>query len=349
MSARDEGSAWWNYPRSTATTRHILDTAAAHGLAEPDCLSGTGLTPDFLRSQDALIEGYQELIIVRNLIRRLGAGGELGIETGQRFTFSSSGPLGFALLSCPTIREAIEIGERFTRLSGSFHRFTTRRTDADIVLVFDGSDIPADVRMFFCGRDFAGFIHILSVLSGGGLPKFDARVRTRLPRLPETAGKVLTTTRDVLLDSASDEVALPLGYLELPIPTADRDMLRYCVEQCERMLESRTAVTGLTWRIRSILHRDLSAPPDMRAVAGELAMTDRTLHRHLSAEATSFRAIVREVRKEAATELLEAGHSISEVARRLGYSDVTSFSHAYRRWFGRAPRNDRSIEVPPRS
>jgi AraC-like DNA-binding protein len=67
-------------------------------------------------------------------------------------------------------------------------------------------------------------------------------------------------------------------------------------------------------------------------------VTARTLRRRLDDEGTSYRELVEEVRQTLAQELLKtAGMKMEEVAERLGYSDATSFAHAFRRWKGRSP------------
>ena len=77
--------------------------------------------------------------------------------------------------------------------------------------------------------------------------------------------------------------------------------------------------------------------PSMGQVARELAVAERTLHRQLAAEHTSFRALVDEVRETLAVELLGNNLTVEEVARRLGYSETAAFTHAFKRWRGHPP------------
>jgi AraC-like DNA-binding protein len=53
----------------------------------------------------------------------------------------------------------------------------------------------------------------------------------------------------------------------------------------------------------------------------------------------SFRGLLDEIREQIAEELLVTGGlSVAEVAGRLGYLEVYSFSQAFRRWKGAGPR-----------
>jgi AraC-like DNA-binding protein len=68
----------------------------------------------------------------------------------------------------------------------------------------------------------------------------------------------------------------------------------------------------------------------------------RTLQRTLRAEGTSYSALVDKVRCHAAlSQLRDSGSSLIEVAHRLGYSEHSAFTRAFRRWTGVSPREYR--------
>ncbi len=79
----------------------------------------------------------------------------------------------------------------------------------------------------------------------------------------------------------------------------------------------------------------------MAAIADELCITERTLHRRLAAERTSYRALVDEVRVTLALAMLESGLTVEETARQLGYSETAAFSRAFTRWVGTPPSKHR--------
>ncbi len=73
------------------------------------------------------------------------------------------------------------------------------------------------------------------------------------------------------------------------------------------------------------------------AVAAALGFSVATLRRRLTDEQTSFRDIVSEVRLSDAKALLQRGHSVSQVAESLDYSDIRAFNRAFKRWTGKTP------------
>lgn len=69
-----------------------------------------------------------------------------------------------------------------------------------------------------------------------------------------------------------------------------------------------------------------------------IGVSERTLHRRLQGEKTSFRRIVSETRMEHARELLvDDDNQILEVATFLGYENPTHFSRAFRKHTGLSP------------
>ena len=82
---------------------------------------------------------------------------------------------------------------------------------------------------------------------------------------------------------------------------------------------------------------------DFDFVVRRLGMSRRTLQRRIAAAETTFSVIRDDVRFDLATFMLaDSDLSISEIACRLGYSEIASFSHAFVRRFGRSPRQVRS-------
>ncbi len=90
--------------------------------------------------------------------------------------------------------------------------------------------------------------------------------------------------------------------------------------------------------------------PHGKAQAGEVAcrvgVSQRTLARRLSTEGTTFSELVDELREDLADRYLADDHlAISQIAWLLGYREVASFSHAYKRWTGKTPRTMRAASA----
>jgi AraC-like DNA-binding protein len=67
-------------------------------------------------------------------------------------------------------------------------------------------------------------------------------------------------------------------------------------------------------------------------------MSVRTLNRGLAAEGTTYREVLEQIRRELASRhLANAQSSIGEVAFLLGFSELSAFHRAFKRWTGQTP------------
>jgi AraC-like DNA-binding protein len=77
-------------------------------------------------------------------------------------------------------------------------------------------------------------------------------------------------------------------------------------------------------------------------VARGLGMSAATLRRRLIEQGTHYRIIVEQIRRDSALHKLENPQlPIAEIAAELGYSHLSAFDRAFRRWYGRSPREYR--------
>jgi AraC-like DNA-binding protein len=80
-------------------------------------------------------------------------------------------------------------------------------------------------------------------------------------------------------------------------------------------------------------------------VAKKLGMSERTLARRLAEERVTFIEVLQKVKASLASHYLEDDDiPISRIAWLLGFEEVSSFSHACRRWTGKSPRELRRFD-----
>lgn len=80
------------------------------------------------------------------------------------------------------------------------------------------------------------------------------------------------------------------------------------------------------------------SPPTLDRMARSFGMSERTLRRKLVDEGYPFRDLLDLVRKDLCKlYLLENKRSLGTIALLLGYSDLSAFTRAHKRWYGTAP------------
>lgn len=89
---------------------------------------------------------------------------------------------------------------------------------------------------------------------------------------------------------------------------------------------------------RALLEELRGGNPELGHVARKLGMSGRTFQRRLGELGTSHHNLLDEVRRELAMAYLrDASLAVSEVAFLLGFSEVSNFYRAFRRWTGSTP------------
>jgi AraC-like DNA-binding protein len=115
-------------------------------------------------------------------------------------------------------------------------------------------------------------------------------------------------------------------------------------EHALKLLEELPPLGSLGDRVRDLLARQLSGgDTSAETTALSLKMSVRTLHRRLSAEGTSHKKLLEELRRKlAASYLRDGGLAISEITYLLGFSEPSAFHRAFRRWTGKTPMQFRA-------
>ncbi|SDI22638.1 AraC-type DNA-binding protein [Actinokineospora alba] len=328
----------WDFPRGPVGARLLLKTGLDHGLSARQCLVGTGLAEHDLDELDR-IDATQELRVGRNLVRRLGDLPGLGVQAGRGYTLGAVGVWGFALLTSPTWRDAIEVGVRFFRLTTAFVHPVLRRDDDQTVLALLDDELPADVRDLLVERDLAAVAALVRLLIPE-VPEVRMEVTLSAPRAKALAA--VLPGLQVLSGRPRNLITLPDELLATPLPQADEHTWDACKRQCQALLDTTAERTGMAARVRSALLAHPEHNVGMDEVAARLHHDVRTLRRRLADEGTSFRALKAEIHHTLAVEMLgTVGLSVAQVAQRLGYSDPTSFTHAFTRWTGTSPSSYR--------
>jgi AraC-like DNA-binding protein len=126
--------------------------------------------------------------------------------------------------------------------------------------------------------------------------------------------------------------------LDLPIATSDPALLTVLDRYASQSLEPASTFAE---EARAALRRQLKANPQaptLASTAASLGVGTRTLQRRLAAEGTGFSQALDAVRADLANLYVTRGtHTLSEIAFLLGYTELSPFTRAFKRWTGMAP------------
>jgi AraC-like DNA-binding protein len=145
-------------------------------------------------------------------------------------------------------------------------------------------------------------------------------------------------TRELAFGCEDSGFAIPASALDVPMKSGDARLLATADDLAEAALRARPQTISLASlaaaQVESLLPNDAT----MGAVARAMHMSSRTLQRRLDAEGASFSEIVDEVRERLARRWLgDEARTLSDIAFSLGFSDLATFSRAFKRWAGKPP------------
>tara|TARA_R110002167_G_scaffold346700_4_gene557446 strand:+ start:1372 stop:2394 length:1023 start_codon:yes stop_codon:yes gene_type:complete len=128
-------------------------------------------------------------------------------------------------------------------------------------------------------------------------------------------------------------------YLDYTFPKKSAHLFHFLTTHLESLLTRIKNNTTLSDKVSRLIEKSLSSGEfDAENISCSLHMSRHTLYRKLKAEGVSFHEILDKVRKNKALELLKKDQlALSEIAFLLGFSELSSFSRAFKKWTGSSP------------
>ena len=267
---------------------------------------------------------------------------DLGLKLGQRFQVLDAGIVGYAMLHSAKLRGAVDRLARFAKIFTQRADISLERVGDQWRLTQHQPPLYRDLRQVADSR-MAAIVTVCRQIT-------TREVAPTLVLLPYARPADVKAHREFFrADLGFDEPTWSMSFrasdMELPLEAADETLAGYLDEVAALRLEELPKDESFTERVRRVAWSHLSeGQPTVARVASELAVSGRTLQRRLREEGHSFAEVVETLRREKAEALLgDKNLAIYEVGYLLGYSDATAFYRAFRRWYGKSPREYRQL------
>lgn len=319
----------------------LCEVSEPFGIAPGELHHLLGLTREQLLEPDRLVPVIAARAATEYAFSRGGQQG-LGFAYALALSVTLHGPISLIALSSNNLLEVAQALERYCTLRAPAINFKATVLDDSVQLHVSYLRASDPLRPYLMELLLMGIVVMTAQLLDhpltgtevwleGAEPAYYAGYASRLP-VPVRYGQPEYAIR------------VPLALMQAPLRLANPSAAAMAREACERELQARrtTREDALTARVRTLLVQSDDRLPTLEEVASSLHVSTRTLKRRLQEEGRNFRALVDHVLEMRATQMLrEEGLSVSEVAFRLGYNDVSNFSRAFRRWTGQSPSDFR--------
>ncbi len=317
----------------------LLSLMLERGHPQEVLLAGTRLTPEELKAQHAQIDAWQYAVLLVNAMRADPDHG-LAYELGLRSQVTKHGFVGFGLISCATLREAIEFSERYFRARVPiFANEMTVRGD-EVVIELRETVPLGPYRAFVMDLAVVELCSLFAKVRGQDPTAFGWTSRIHVPHAePEAYARYRDRLPPFTFNQHAVEIHFPARMLDEPIATADPVSVQLAIERCEQEISRQAAASGTRGQVIGRLRCKDGRYPELAEIAEQLHVSERTLKRHLQAEGCSFQALLDEVRQRDAERLLaDPQLAIKQVADAVGYADPANFARAFGKWTGLSPK-----------
>jgi len=270
----------------------------------------------------------------------------LGFHLARSFDLREIGLVYYVMASSDQLADALRNAERYSKINneGVLLRFRMQGGAAVIALDYVNVDRHADRHQI----EFwlVTLVRICRQVTNGGLSPL--RLKTRHFRNGTPAEFRTFFGVDIEFGANADEIWFPQSIALHSVVGRDEHLnellRRYAEEALARKPRDRFTIRS---KVEDILSELL---PHGRATASEVArrlgMSLRTFSRKLGEEGTSFAEILDQLRAALAKRYLhDETLPVSEIAWLLGYREVSSLTHAFKRWTGTTPRRFRSGQL----
>ncbi len=264
---------------------------------------------------------------------------DLGLEFARRVRPGTFNVLGYALMTCRTLGEAIEVAPHFRRLvfdiGYSEMRFVLKDQEARLGWHVVSKDLPYCRSL--AESLIASWTHFGRWMAGVELPLKEVLFLHEPPS--DVRPYEMFFECPVRFGAGENTLVFSGSLLNMPLLQADETLHLAMREQARAAMEKAFSQTDIGHRLRQALIPLMpKCEATLEKAAMALAMSSRSLQRRLGEAALGFQGVLDSVRKDMAIIYLrDPALSVLDVALLLGYAEQSSFTRFFRASFASSP------------
>ncbi|MCA9625661.1 MAG: AraC family transcriptional regulator, partial [Myxococcales bacterium] len=267
----------------------------------------------------------------------------VGLRCASRFDIEVWGGYGLAVRASSTVRETVENANRHLRLlhDAAQFRLVEEGLRSRIVYEYVGTELRPGLQG--AALMLVGTVELYRRLIVSRWAPICATFEAGAPADRAPYDEVFGVP--VHFGQEENAIVLDAAVLDEPLLSGDPGLSAMYRAQAEEELARRRdrvdddGGRALLERLRATLRASLGeGDVSIDVVAKRLAMSARTLQRRLRAADTTYQLVLDQIRHEMTLALLKAGTRIDDAPLLLGYSDMTAFRRAFKRWTNKTPR-----------
>lgn len=334
---------------SVAYLQGLLDHLERQGFDSSTLLARVHLTPQILSQRDQRIAASVYLDLLALGVQLTGDE-HLGLHLGEAVRPGYYGVLGYLIMSCATLSDALHRQARYAALVGNLLHIDLAdeppREGHEPLVAHSCRPLVDQQQRQLCEETLAAWVTFGRWISGLNVPPSEVRFQHAAPA--DTSEHARIFRCPVLFEQADNALVFPKRLLTTPLGQADAQVRLMLDAYAERQLGEIRLGQSLLERARLELSRQLpQTGADLQQIAARLALSPRTLQRRLREAGLSFNQLVDETRQQLVLHYLrDPALELAEIAFLVGFSEPASLARAFRRWTGQSPGEYRRHLMP---
>ena len=316
----------------------LLDAAQRAGVGRADLMRHAGLAASQGQHANARMPMADVIALFQSAVALTGRA-DLGLEFARHVRPGTFNVLGYALMTCKTLGEAIALVPHYRRLvfdiGYSEMQFVSTHEEARLGWHVVSKSLP------YCSSLaeslIASWYQFGRWIAGVGLPLLEVSFLHDAP--PDVRSYEEFFECPVHFSAAENALVFSKALLDMPLVQADETLHLAMRAQAQAAMEKTFNETDLAHRLRQALIPLMpKCEATLEKASAVLHMSPRSLQRRLGETDLRFQGVLDAVRKDMAVIYLrDPGLSILDVALLLGYAEQSSFTRAFKGWFAVNP------------
>jgi len=265
----------------------------------------------------------------------------VGLHVGETVDPDRMGLVGHVFFNCDTLGEAVTQYTRLHRLINESVRLGFEQSGDQAILTWQ-ADSPGHYCRQDMDRTIASMLCRTRHFIHPGITADWVEIAHSKPDYAQEYRDLFGGT--VRFGYEQTRIAFDRRHLSHPIPHRNPYVYSAVLKQVNSLLARLQSRRTFGRKIRRLISRQMSTERiDADTLAKQCHMSRQTLYRRLKKEGLGFHDLVEEVRKDKAMRYVASDHyALGEIAFLLGFSELSAFSRAFKRWTGIAPAQYRA-------
>ena len=291
-----------------------------------------------LLDDEGLMPMSQFVMILEEAAKYIGDE-NLGLHYYQNIDFRRLGIFGYVLLNSTTIGEALYFSSRYYCLfqQGMEHKLVEERDTAILTYNIITKNFPKsrqDAEMTLMGA-----VTLIRILYGDEWQHTAVHFSHQAP--DDISEHIKLLGSNIHFNKPDNSLFFDKQLLNTPVHNIDiqlKKSLSFTMEHLLSINQEQLAQDWLHAFQEQIINSLENGVPKIDEIADKMFISKRTLQRRLSNDGLSFLSVIESIRYKLSSNYLSASEVIlQDIAITLGYSDVSSFSRAFKRWTDMTP------------